>query len=249
MDGESVKALERIIAQSMFVDVDGMKFGRNGDGDIAPILYDPRPEKLFLQTLTGFVDYIKSNVDKINLKDHLVVVDSHLEVALLSALSGVTRGRDWPVIARVDPGLSVYKFGEYQSVESFIVSLNSLFEESHDRERLTAYVSRVHGGESLTLEDDGVTQIASVSTRVSGALTEKESAPKIVYLKPYRTFRDVYQPESAFLFRMKLFSEQDKTVGACLYEADGGRWRNTAIQAIKEFLKEELIELGVSIIA
>jgi hypothetical protein len=84
---------------------------------------------------------------------------------------------------------------------------------------------------------------------VSGALTSKETAPKIVNLKPYRTFRDVEQPVSSFLFRMKLVDEERKIVGCCLYEADGGRWRNTAVKTIQEFLVENLAETGIAVIA
>jgi hypothetical protein len=67
--------------------------------------------------------------------------------------------------------------------------------------------------------------------------------------KPYRTFRDIEQPISKFLLRLKLIDTDGHIVGVCLYEADGGRWRNTAVQAIKEFLNKELEDMGITIIA
>jgi hypothetical protein len=249
LDGESVKTLERIIGQSIFTDVDGQKFGRDVNGNIKPIFYEPRPEKIDLHTLTGLVDYIKANVDALELKNHIIVVENPGEVSLYSAMFGKDRKRDLVAVAALDKGLQSYRFGQYQQVEEFIISLNSLFEESKDREKVINYVSRVKGGTGFTLADDGVTQVAEVTKGISGAITEKESAPKIVGLKPYRTFRDIEQPVSEFLMRLRLIDTDEHIVGVCLYEADGGRWRNTAVQTIKEFLNKELADLGVAIIA
>jgi hypothetical protein len=249
VDGESVKTLERIIGQSIFVDVDGKKFGRDGNGNIKPIFHEPRPDKIDLHTLTGFVDYIKANVDELELKSHIITVENPGEVSLYSAITGKDRKRDLVAVATLDKGLLSYRFGQYQQVEEFIISLNSLFEESADREKVIKYVSKVKGGTAFSLDDDGVTQVAEVTKGISGALTGKESAPKIVDLKPYRTFRDIDQPVSNFLMRMKLLDNDEHIVGVCLYEADGGRWRNTAVQTIKEFLNKELAALGVAIIA
>jgi hypothetical protein len=195
------------------------------------------------------VDYIKANVDELELKSHIIVVENPGEVSLYSTITGNDRKRDLVAVAVLDKGLQSYRFGQYQEVEELVISLNSLFEESEDREKVIKYVSKVKGGTAFSLDDDGVTQIAEVSRGVSGALTGKESAPKIVGLKPYRTFRDIEQPVSDFLLRMKLLDTDEHIVGVCLYEADGGRWRNTAVQTIKEFLKKELGELEVAIIA
>jgi hypothetical protein len=246
LDGESIKNLERIIAQGQYTEVGNLKFGRDASGNVSPLIFEPHPDPVIIHTLTGFVDYIKANVDKLDYRNHLIVVESPAQVVLHSAIGGKRRQRDAILIAEPDKGLRTYQFGQYQEVEPFVISLNSLFEENEDRERLIRYVSRVKGGTSFSLEDDGVTQIADVTKGVSGALTEKETAPKIVNLKPFRTFRDIEQPESDFLFRLKLLDSESHVVGACLYEADGGRWRNTAILAIKDYLQEKV---EVSIIA
>ena len=68
--------------------------------------------------------------------------------------------------------------------------------------------------------------------------------PNPVELAPYRTFPEVEQPISKFIFRMQ------EGPRAALYEADGGAWRNKAILSIKEYLQEELKELeNIEIIA
>lgn len=58
--------------------------------------------------------------------------------------------------------------------------------------------------------------------------------PNPVSLRPYRTFHEIEQPESLFVFRMK---ERDG-MNCAIYEADGGAWRNTAIQSIKKYLDD-----------
>ena len=84
--------------------------------------------------------------------------------------------------------------------------------------------------------DDGVSQKATVKT----GLASKSDAiiPSPVTLKPYRTFTEVEQPESQFVFRMK----EDKYDGVqcALFEADGGAWKLHAMESIQEYLEEQL---------
>ena len=63
--------------------------------------------------------------------------------------------------------------------------------------------------------------------------------PNPVILRPYRTFPEVEQPASSFIFRMK----ENDGVCCALFEADGGAWKNEAMRNIKEYLKENLCDL------
>jgi hypothetical protein len=57
-------------------------------------------------------------------------------------------------------------------------------------------------------------------------------------LKPFRTFREVDQPESPFIFRVH---QQAEEMPKCaLYEADGGAWKLQAMKNIGDYLKEKL---------
>ena len=75
---------------------------------------------------------------------------------------------------------------------------------------------------------------------VKTGLASKSDAiiPSPVTLKPYRTFTEVEQPESQFVFRMK----EDKYDGVqcALFEADGGAWKLHAMESIQEYLEEQL---------
>jgi hypothetical protein len=58
-----------------------------------------------------------------------------------------------------------------------------------------------------------------------------------VTLAPYRTFREVEQPRSEFLFRLRN-KAPDNLPECALFEADGGRWKLDAMLTIKEWLKD-----------
>lgn len=62
--------------------------------------------------------------------------------------------------------------------------------------------------------------------------------PSPVRLKPYRTFTEVDQPESNFVFRMK--EDKYEGVQCALFEADGGAWKLHAMESIQEYLEEQL---------
>ena len=81
-----------------------------------------------------------------------------------------------------------------------------------------------------------MTQKATVKTGI--ASKSDAIVPNPVKLRPYRTFLEVEQPVSEFIFRMK----QDKYDGinCAIFEADGGAWQMAATRAIKEYLEFEL---------
>lgn len=63
--------------------------------------------------------------------------------------------------------------------------------------------------------------------------------PNPVHLKPYRTFLEVDQPASDFIFRMR----DNHGVDCAIFEADGGAWEMEAMQNIKSYLQKELLGL------
>jgi len=67
--------------------------------------------------------------------------------------------------------------------------------------------------------------------------------PNPVVLAPFRTFREIAQPESKFVFRMQ------QGPRCALFEADGGAWRLEAMKRSKAYLEEELEGLEIPIIS
>ena len=65
-------------------------------------------------------------------------------------------------------------------------------------------------------------------------------------LAPRRTFPEVDQPESPFVLLVKQ-SREGMMPEIALFEADGGLWKLTAIQNIKDYLKA-VLEVEVPVI-
>ena len=88
--------------------------------------------------------------------------------------------------------------------------------------------------------DTGVGQKAAIKKGVA-SLQEVE-VPSPCRLMPYRTFTEVAQPMSNFIFRVK---DNDRYGVTCaLFEADGGAWKNEAKANIKAYLEKELADVS-----
>lgn len=77
---------------------------------------------------------------------------------------------------------------------------------------------------------------ATITKGIAGK--EDVIVPNPVTLRPYRTFLEVEQPESKFIFRIREGSDGQPMFK--LVEADGGLWKYEAVDAIKKYLTENL---------
>ena len=194
---------------------------------------------LTVSTLTGLVDYIKSDLDKLPEK-LLIQVISPREVALYSPLNADREREQYISAEAILPDNVVYD--RFIGTEQFNIMLQSAFVDVGTKSALLKYTGLIQDEAVKTTGDDGVSQQVTVKTGV--ASVGQAIVPNPVELAPYRTFPEVEQPISKFIFRMQ------EGPRAALYEADGGAWRNKAILSIKEYLQEELKELeNIEIIA
>jgi hypothetical protein len=212
--------------------------------DLKPVYFEPRPDAVEVLTLTGLADYIEKNVDELKRSELMLHVVDPKTVKLVSKICGVNRKRDDFAEAKVDEELEEYPFGKFMPTEEFVIRLRSMFSPTTDLERVIAFTSRLVTGATLPNEDDGITQTATVKVGVTGALKTSEAAPIIINLKPFRTFRELDQVESEFLFRVRVDGEGKPPVCA-LFEADGGRWRNFAVLAIRDWLAEKIQDIAI----
>lgn len=86
--------------------------------------------------------------------------------------------------------------------------------------------------------DDGTSQKATITKGIAGK--EDVIVPNPVTLRPYRTFLEVEQPESKFIFRIREGANGEPSFK--LVEADGGLWKYKAVTSIKDYLKDHLPE-------
>lgn len=194
-----------------------------------------RAAAIEMSTLTGLVDYIKGSIDESTDK-MLVQVVSPTQVKLISALDG---DRKRETLVDVTAQIPEFAYGRYMDNETFLIALQSKFIPGDDRELILKFAGTVENGTIAQYSDDGVTQKATVKTGI--ASKGEALVPNPVKLRPFRTFIEVEQPVSSFVFRMR--QDRDDGVECAIFEADGGAWKNAAMKNIKEYLQFELEEL------
>ncbi|UFT98124.1 hypothetical protein KO561_13020 [Radiobacillus kanasensis] len=236
---EAIKYLKElgIRPDERFVDIvdgDGSErhFVVNEEGqarEILPIIN--RSERaLEVNTLTGLVDYIKANLER-QKQTLFLQVDDERTVYLKGTLDA-DGGRETLVVANsIVPS---FRYDHYYTAEEMIIAFQSKFKKTEDRELLLKVIGNVKEENVRKTGDNGVSQAVTIKTGIASA--DDVLVPNPVTLAPYRTFLEVEQPASDFIFRM-----QDGPRGA-IFEADGGVWRNAAISNVREYLKDELAE-------
>ena len=192
---------------------------------------------LEITTLTGFIDYIIANVDGLDLSETLIVIDDEACVSLISVPNKDRRREGYMRAVAVVPS---HEWGYWTGNEKFIIGLQAMFAESPDRETLMKYVGNIQEDEAVHLMDDGVSQ--KIATKAGVANVANVILPNPVVLRPYRTFQEIEQVESKFIFRVRKGGE------CALFEADGGEWTIRCRRAIKDYLKEKLEGVSVVII-
>lgn len=190
---------------------------------------EPRVKALETTTLTALVDYIKENVDNVNDSNIIVHVESFNRVSLKKELNSDKRRECVIVAEALTPRIVTDSFID---PERFNIMLQSSFYETEDRNKLLKVSGNIKEESVRSVGDDGVSQAAAIKTGV--ASVAEVVIPNPVILAPFRTFPEVKQPKSKFIFRMQTGPK------CALYEADGGAWRNVAMESIKDWLKARL---------
>lgn len=197
--------------------------------ELDPIKY---ATTLTTKSLTGLVDYLKSKFDdSVNTPEPLLI---HIEgPTTVNVYSKLDADRQRESIVAATASLERFPYGRWQDSEDFIINVLSLIKRELDADIIRECASqiRIEGGADLS--DNGVSQTVTVK---EGATLSKAEVPSPADLKPYRTFLEVDQPASPFVFRINKRGE------CALFEADGGIWRHEAMANVKEYLTGELSE-------
>lgn len=197
-------------------------------------IIDPAPAAIKATTLTSMVDYIKSKIDNKFSDKLLIHVVSPSKVVLLSELRVDEARETYMEVNALTP--DIY-FGSFMDVEKFNIMLQSTFVSNadDDKEIVLKVVGNVTDNVVKDTSDDGISQAVTIKT----GLAKKGDVlvPNPVNLAPYRSFPEITQVETPFVFRMRQGRENPE---AALFEADGGAWRNECMNRIKEYLKANL---------
>jgi hypothetical protein len=188
-------------------------------------------------TLSGLVDYLEQNHDGVSIADCLVHIESPAHVSIRATLEDEAAGfrRHAYLVATTEMvGVAPFAFGQYLDAEMFVVGLQTGYVPTPERDALLLFVASIRENTVQELVDDTVAQ--QVKTARGVALVDHARVPNPVTLRPYRTFREVEQPESLFVLRARAAQQGSKPTLA-LFEADGGAWKVAAIETIARYLR------------
>ncbi|MGN0337877.1 MAG: hypothetical protein ACI4EE_10330 [Lachnospiraceae bacterium] len=188
------------------------------------------PDPLCVNTLSGFMDYVAANEghhEECTDAPLYIQIVSPTEVRLVSVLNADNKRSTY---IKATALLPEQHFGRVLDQERFLIWLRTSFVETENRQDMIQFCGCVTGNDVVNLDDDGISQKVSVSTFVG---TKDAIAPTDPILCPYRTFIDIEQPESQFVFRSQ---KLDLGVGFVLYEADGGAWKTVAMETIRKYI-------------
>jgi hypothetical protein len=203
---------------------------------------DPHPDVLHVGTLTGLLDYLRSNFDIIDVP-FKIHVRNECEVVVIDVVSGHFKQRCYRLKAmHSEP--STFRPGTYYNLEEFCILLRTAFVPSQTIDELIRLFGNIKGESVMQWSDDGISQ--SVQSRKGIALVENVPIPSVVELKPYRVFREIDQPLSPFIVRAK--AKDGSPPSVALFEGGGEQWKLDAMQGIKGYLQERLPE-GTIILA
>lgn len=210
-------------------DPEGHTFLIGENGDIREWHEDGRAKKkIKTSTLSSIVDYINAGADK---RDELFIhVISPDKVELLGSLNDYGE-RELLLVA--ERYADDFDFNEFHNREELNIELQSKFVANKDQAILLKFIGNYRESTTQTATDDGVSQIAEMKT--GAASVENVKVPNPVSLRPYRTFAEVEQPESKFVFRMS------QGMQGGLFEADNSQWKNEAIKNIKKYFEDSIV--------
>lgn len=219
------------------VDINGRKYSNK---DMQQIAEEKYPAAIQLTTLTGLLDYLAfENLQSERDKELILQVVSPTKVLLYSKLDYEQNRKHY---VEVNADLPKLDFGEYLDQENFIISLKTKFvqtdEPEADLDLLVRFAGTAEGSTLRAYKDDGFSQSVTIADGI--ASKSQAMVPNPVSLRPYRTFLEVEQPESMFVFRMK----EEREMRCALFEADGGAWKYHAVQNIKKYLSDEISAMG-----
>lgn len=205
----------------------------------APAPTEHLADALEIYSLTGLVDYCKTQVDGLKKEELILHVVSPTQVNLVSKLTPELNQRHGYVKAKCSG--EPFKFGAFLPHSKFMIAIQAQFQDYGDRAKVIKVLGTIRNDLATTSQDDGMTQRVTASAGI--ALQQEVAVPNPVMLRPYRTFTEIEQPPSQFVLRVQKGREEPHEVA--LFEADGGRWKGEALVAIREYLTANIPDIAV----
>jgi len=228
---DSPEAIQKIVdlAGPVDVEIHGLPLATRALTLITP----PVAAAFTVGTLDGFVNLLESGVDSFGVDTTLIHIEGFGCVRLVQRGAGKFGKRIVHAQAELTEGVTTFPyFNQWGSQEDFVIGLQSHFQPTKDLDYLLDLASHITAKESVKQVDSGIGP--EVTVQRGSAFKESIEAKARLTLKPFRTFRELDQPASDFIFRVK------DGCRLALFEADGGVWKIAAIGLISSWLKNRI---------
>ena len=193
---------------------------------------------LSVHTLSAIRDYIENGADECAEDENSIARRFVLHIADYDRVylyRELNRDKARECLLEAELSMPTFPFGRWLNVEEFIIHMQTYFVPSDERDALVQLISTVTTENGVSLADDGMTQ--RVTARSGISLVRQVNVPNPVVLSPYRTFVEIEQPESPFVFRVRQNGDE---VQAALFTADAGAWKLDAIEGIRSWFTEHI---------
>jgi hypothetical protein len=213
------------------------------------LIQPPIPSALDVSDLEALSDLCEAKFDGLEVDDVLFHIETPERVELF-AKEADSYGRIRQYAVAVHNAVEPFKFGQWYGPEAFAIQAQIGFQRvkvenddgsfAKDLDYVLDIASKITAERAVENADDGIAQ--RVALRQGVQLKGEDKLRGRVNLAPFRTFTEVDQPLSEFLFRARY---TDNGVQLALFEADGGRWKTAAKKAIKEWLQDTIADAVV----
>lgn len=222
------------ISEPLLVEVNDQKYWSRNQAPVKPVSW--HPAALTVASLIGMRDFIEACKPELCERTFLHVV-SPREVQLVSPFTGDTLERHTYATTISSPAR--HTWNDYLALEKFNIWLTIGFVQDEAIAQIISVVSNITDASTVNLADDGITQRAIVKTGLVSH--DNVNLPKLLSLRPIRTFPEIDQPASTFLLRTKSTDSGKGDIQAALFISDiNNRWELDAVTSIKEWLRSNI---------
>lgn len=193
-------------------------------------LRKPSVQHIRANSLTGLMEFVKTTVQESdNLRFPLLI---SINVNTIQVFTSLADDKSREMILEVNPLVPDLQLGYGISVEEMIILLSTAYVPTDNTEKFISSISTLRMVEEVEFSDNGIGQ--TVTAKQGASVNKVYEVQPIVKLKPIRTYAEIDQVESKFLFRV------NKNGSVKLIEADGGQWKYEVQTRIAECLFEYL---------
>lgn len=198
-----------------------------------------KPDHIVFSSLSALCEYALDEHFKPGEPFFIHVADFD-SVRILGQLQPENENKRWTYAVAVSSSAGAMEFGRWYELEKFVIALQAGFVETESIKTMLDWLGHLANETVINSNDDQFSQSIQIKTGITSKSRVKIENP--IELQPFRTFREVDQPASTFILRLK---NKDNNLFCALFEADGAAWKIEAMARVATFLKDKLPDISV----